>query len=305
MIKFEDEKYIEMLDFCKAKFYENDDEKKHFIKENIKNNEDYFFLLYGICNLSQNIGFAISDDIGVCNNGNDATKYNKFKAIWIIHEQCVKLANEILILLLNGSVSGATIIQRTLFEYSVIAEFIEKHPETAITYFYNFNRQEKKYIDNLIKQIDNEKEPEYFEYLLELKKQDEEIIKELNFENGDYGWTCDKRINNFSKICEDVGQTEFYNIVYRYSSNYVHASSFRTIQNLDMGPDENRAMFSMQGQDNVFPYTYIFLHNVTLVFLNSYAEICLDFNRKIAVLSNGLQELIQVFNELLENKEIN
>lgn len=305
MIKFEDKEYIDILKFCKKKFYGNETEKKYFIKENIKNNDHYFFLLYRICNLSHEIGAKISNDVGVDNNGYDKHKYNKFKIMWIIHEQCVKLSNEILILILNGSASGATIIQRTLFEYSVTAQFIHKHPETSLSYFYNFNRQEKNYIDNLLKHVDVEKDRDYYEYLLKLKNEDEKIVGNIEFKKGAYGWTLDEKINSFYKICEDVEQAQLYDELYRYSSNYTHASIFRVIDNLDMGDGEGRRMLSMQGQDKIFPYTFTFLYNVTAIFLNSYFELKDDSNMEIDVLQSHLKKLKQIFEELLANKGIN
>ncbi len=82
-----------------------------------------------------------------------------FTALRYINGRAIHIANEILILLKNGYADGAYARFRTLFESSVIADFIVKHGDEAATKYMEYKKERYGWASDIL----NIKNPNFYD----------------------------------------------------------------------------------------------------------------------------------------------
>lgn len=181
----------------------------------------------------------------------DNQDYYKFSLIRI-HEHALKVFKECLVLIENGSASGAMARWRTLFEFMVVALYLDKNKSLAEKYIdfcaINDYMKAKKihtYRDRLrVKRFD-------FETYKQIKNEYELIKTKYNYSDKDltnnYLWAKtsqdNKKVTLFS-LCEKLGLEHFYAYVDE-AHLYVHSSPKSIIRDRgSVDPDGNRYLFT-------------------------------------------------------------
>lgn len=177
--------------------------------------------------------------------GNDFIKKNKknktklFNALSIIFIKCNLIVKEIECLITNGFSNGAMARWRSLFEYSIIGEFIVSNK--------NSEDLSERYIDFLDIERSNELDTyinhyKFFNYekldqttIDKVINKKEKLIKKYGaqFTKGNYGWANNvlKKVANFSDILEKTNEKDMI-LYYKFSCGYIHGSCKNIFVNL-------------------------------------------------------------------------
>ena len=147
-------------------------------------------------------------------------------ALLRIHEKALKVAQESIILMENGSASGAMARWRTLYELSVVSCVLLKYPSLSKKYiayekidYYKYERRLVEYRDKL--KLDSE-----FTEFPEIKREYEEAKAEYGWTGKtDYEWAKNDDIKdlNLFGLAQNVGLDHLYAYV-EESHKYNHPS---------------------------------------------------------------------------------
>ena len=135
-------------------------------------------------------------------------------ALLRIHERSVKVFREAKILLENGSGSGAMARWRTLFEFSVVANYLIKYPDLAEKYVMHLYVDDYKYARRLVRYKDRLNLYDYnMDAFPQIEAKYTEMKSKYNWDGkNNYEWAKNEDVKdpNLFTIAEAVNMEHFY-----------------------------------------------------------------------------------------------
>lgn len=230
-----------------------------------------------------------------------------FACLKNIHARSILTARECLVLLKNGYSDGAFSRWRTLYELSIIANFLYEMDNNDLC---------KRYLDYFFVQAYREEKinrekgyPSHTKSSFESLKNDYEYIKnkyENDYTNGEYGWAnkiLDKKRATFKDIEDKIDASELRGY-YKSSSAYIHGNFKASEESLGIMPNIEKLLLvgpSNYGLSIPMQNTAISLVMISIAFLSTYSTIdtiviCLimrSFMEKILVEADRIQTKIE------------
>lgn len=230
-----------------------------------------------------------------------------FACLKNIHARAILTARECLVLLKNGYSDGAFSRWRTLYELSIIADFLYEMDDNDLC---------RRYLDYFFVQaykeenINREKGyPSHTKDSFESLKSNYEYIKakyENNYTNGEYGWanqTLNKKRATFRDIEDKIDMSKLRGY-YKSSSAYIHGNFKASEESLGIMPNIEKLLLvgpSNYGLSIPMQNIAISLVIISITFLSTYSTIdtivsCLimrSFMEKILIEADKIQTKIE------------
>jgi hypothetical protein len=205
----------------------------------------------------------------------------KFETLLRLHARACQISNEILVLIKNGFADGAMARWRSIYEISILANFLEKGSEELCQRYLDYY-----FIENHFETLEYQKNCERLgcerlseeEILDSLKSVEVQKEKYGNDFGRLYGWIGDalpKKKWNFAGMEETI-EFKYMRSFYKMANNFVHSGAKGFIFNLGQF-DSNEVMlagpsnygFADPGQNTAFS---LFQTTLTLSEFDTYLE---------------------------------
>lgn len=230
-----------------------------------------------------------------------------FACLKNIHARAILTARECLVLLKNGYSDGAFSRWRTLYELSIIADFLYEMDDNDLC---------RRYLDYFFVQAYKEENvnrekgyPSHTKDSFEGLKSNYEYIKakyENNYTNGEYGWAnqiLNKKRATFRDIEDKIDMSKLRGY-YKSSSAYIHGNFKASEESLGIMPNIEKLLLvgpSNYGLSIPMQNIAISLVIISITFLSTYSTIdtivsCLimrSFMEKILIEADKIQTKIE------------
>ena len=229
-------------------------------------------------------------------------------ALLRIHERSIKVLREAKILLENGSGSGAMARWRTLFEFSVVANYLMKYPNTAEKYIMYSYVDDYKYSRRLVENRDRLK---LHNFNMDAFPQIEEEYRKVKEK---YGWTG-KNSYEWAKT-DEVKKPDLLSLATAVDADHLYAyvceahlynhPSMRYLINDRGGQNPNneneKALFSPFGIELPCALLVCSMHQVNGMALLGYCNLEAADPERILFYSNMNKSFPEVIIKIAEEK---
>ncbi len=294
-----------LIKLCRQKYISNQRLYKYNRKKITANYYKEFTLLEGFNDFSYELGSVLDSYLS------QPEKPCLQFALLRIHEKSIKIFREAVILMENGSASGAMARWRTLFEISIVAQILNKYPELADKYVQYSKVDDYKYARKL---LEYKKRLNLINYNLDaypdIENEYKKVCKKYGW-NGkiNYEWARNDYIKNpnLFELAKEVEQEHLYAYVDE-SNLYNHPSSRYLINDRGRKPpnikDKNNYLFSPFEMELPMQLILISLQKINLSTIICYSELELTNNEQLIFYLKQNEEFVNIFLELI-NKRIN